>query len=89
MTEKRLQAIKDTNKEETAEKCVCDDKRNLTISDEANLPAWKEHCQRHLNVEFPWYQNSLNNSAENLSQRKGGDETRKSRRTIRINSLSD
>ena len=55
MTKKRLQAIKDTNKEETAEKCVCDDKRNLTISDEANLPAWKEHCQRHLNVECPWY----------------------------------
>ena len=56
-------AIKDTNKDVAREKCVCDDKGNLTICDEAKLHVWKEHYQRLLNVEFPWYKNSLNNSA--------------------------
>ena len=56
-------AIKDTNKDVTREKCACDDKGNLTISDEAKLHAWKEHYQRLLNVDFPWDKNSLNNSA--------------------------
>ena len=46
-------AIKDTNRDVTGENCVCDDKGNLTISDEAKLHAWKEHYQRLLNVEFP------------------------------------
>ena len=35
--------IKDTNKDVTREKCVRNDRRNLTISDEAKLRAWKEH----------------------------------------------
>ena len=39
-------AIKDTNKDVTRERCVCDDKGNLTIRDEVNLQAWKEHYQR-------------------------------------------
>ena len=56
-------AVKDTNKNVTEEKCVPYDKGNLTISDEAKLHAWKEHYQRLLNVEFPWDENSLNNSA--------------------------
>ena len=56
------QAIKDTNKDVTGEKCLRDYKGNLTISDEAKLHAWKEHYQRVLNVEFPWDKNSLNNS---------------------------
>ena len=55
-------AIQDTNKDVTRENCVCDDDRNLTISDEAKLHAWKEDYQRLLNVEFPWDKNSLNNS---------------------------
>ena len=42
---------------------VCDDKGNLTLSDEAKLRAWKKHYQRVLNVELPWDNNSLNNSA--------------------------
>ena len=46
-------AIKDTNRDVTGENCVCDDKGNLTISDEAKLHGWKEHYQRLLNVEFP------------------------------------
>ena len=46
-------AIQDTNKDVTRENCVCDDDRNLTISDEAKLHAWKEDYQRLLNVEFP------------------------------------
>ena len=57
------QTIKDTNKDVTGDKCVCDDKQNLTITDEAKLHAWKEHYQRLFNVEFPWDKNSLNNSA--------------------------
>ena len=36
-------AIKDTNKDVTGEKCVPDDKGNLTISDKAKLYGWKEH----------------------------------------------
>ena len=60
---KTARAIKDTNKDVTGEKCVRNDKRNLTISDEAKLRAWKEHYQRLLNVEFTWDKNSLNNSA--------------------------
>ena len=56
------QAIKDTNKDVTGEKCLRDDKGNLTISDEAKLHAWKEYYQRLLNVQFPWDKNSLNNS---------------------------
>ena len=56
-------AIEDTNKDVTREKFVCDDKGNLTISDEAKLHAWKEHYQKLLNVEFPWDKNFLNNSA--------------------------
>ena len=36
-------AVKDTNKDVTREKCVCDDKGNLTLKDEAKLHAWKEH----------------------------------------------
>ena len=47
-------AIKDNNKGVTREKCVCDDKGNLTTSDEAMLHAWKEDYQRLLYVEFPW-----------------------------------
>ena len=47
-------AIKDANKDVTGEKCVSDDKGNLTINDEAKLHAWKERYQRLLNVEFPW-----------------------------------
>ena len=38
--------IKDTNKDITREECVCDDRENLTISDEAKLHAWKEYYQR-------------------------------------------
>ena len=57
------QTLKDTNKDVTGDKCVCDDKQNLTITDEAKLHAWKEHYQRLFNVEFPWDKNSLNNSA--------------------------
>ena len=34
---KIAQAIKDTNKDVTGEKCVCDNKENLTISDESKL----------------------------------------------------
>ena len=56
-------AIKDTNKDVTGEKCVPDDKGNLTISDKAKLYGWKEHYQKFLNVEFPWDKNSLNKSA--------------------------
>ena len=56
-------AIKDTNKFVTGEKCVSDDKGNLTVNDEAKLHAWKERYQRLLNVEFPWEKNSLNNLA--------------------------
>ena len=55
--------IKDTNKDVTREKCVRNDRRNLTISDEAKLRDWKEHYQRLLSVEFPWDKNSLNNLA--------------------------
>ena len=58
---KMARAIKDTNKDVTREKCVCDDKWNLTISDEAKFHAWKEHYQRVLNVEFLWHKNLLNN----------------------------
>ena len=47
-------AIKDNNKGVTKEKCVRDDKGNLTTSDKAMLRAWKEDYQRLLNVEFPW-----------------------------------
>ena len=43
---KMARAIKDTNKDVTRERCVCDDKGNLTIRDEVNLQAWKEHYQR-------------------------------------------
>ena len=60
---KMAHTIKDTNKDVTGEKCVCYDKGNLTISDEAKLYAWKEHYQRLINVDFPWDKNSLNNSA--------------------------
>ena len=60
---KMARAIKDTNKDVTGEKCVCDNKGNQAISDKAKLHAWKEHYQRLLNVEFPWDKNSLNNSA--------------------------
>ena len=60
---KMARAIKDTNKDVTGEKCVCDNKGNLAISDKAKLHAWTEHYQRLLNVEFPWDKNSLNNSA--------------------------
>ena len=59
---KIARAIQDTNKDVTREKCVCDDEGNLTISNEAKLHAWKQHCQRLLNAEFPWDKNSLNNS---------------------------
>ena len=31
--------IKDTNKDATGEKCLCDDKENLTLSDKAKLGA--------------------------------------------------
>ena len=54
-------AIKDTNKDVIWEKCVHDDKGNLSISDEAKLHVWNKHYQRLLNVEFPWDKNSLNN----------------------------
>ena len=57
------QAIKDTNKNVTREKCARDDKGNPTLNDESKLRAWKEGYQRLLNVEFPWNTNSLNNSA--------------------------
>ena len=50
---KMAHTIRDTNKDVTGEKCVCDDKGNLTISDEAKLYAWKEHYQRLINVDFP------------------------------------
>ena len=60
---KKAQAIKDTNKDVTGEKCVRHDKGNLWWSDEAKLHGWKEHNQRLLNVEFPWDKNSLNNLA--------------------------
>ena len=53
--------IKDTNKDLTGEKCVHDDKGNLTISDETKLHASKEHYQRLLNVEFSWDKISVNN----------------------------
>ena len=68
------QTIKDTNKDVTGDKCVCDDKQNLTITDEAKLHAWKEHYQRLFNVEFPWDKNSQE------------DEIKKGRRTIKSNS---
>ena len=58
---KMARAIKDTSKDVTREKCVCDDKWNLTTSDEAKFHAWKEHYQRVLNVEFLWDKNFLNN----------------------------
>ena len=35
------------------EKCVRDDKGNLTLSDEAKLHAWKEHYYRLLIFEYP------------------------------------
>ena len=38
--------IKDTNKDVTKEKCLCDGKGRLTIRDEAKLHAWKENYQR-------------------------------------------
>ena len=93
---KMARAIKDTNKDVTGEKCIPDDEGNLTISDEAKLHAWKEHYQRLLYVEFSWNMNSLNNSAavrrtfciryrEYCDRSHQEDETRKIRRTIRIN----
>ena len=60
---KRAREIKDTTKDVTREKCVRDDKGNITISDEAKLHAWKKHYQRLLNVKFPWNKNSLKSSA--------------------------
>ena len=39
------QASKDINKDVTVEKFICDDKENLTISDETKLHAWKGHNQ--------------------------------------------
>ena len=54
----------DTNKDVTGEKRVCDDKGNLTISNETKLHAWKEHHKRLFNVEFPWDKNSLNDSQQ-------------------------
>ena len=60
---KVVRVIKDIIKDVTGEKCVRDDKGNLTISNEAKLCAWNKHYQRLLNVEFPWDKNSLNNSA--------------------------
>ena len=63
MVFKIVRAIKDTNKDVTGENCIRDDKGNLTKSDEAKLHAWKEQYQRLLNVEFPWDNNYLNNSA--------------------------
>ena len=57
------QAIKDTNKGVTGEKCVRDEKENLTINDEAKLHAQKEHYQRLLIFEYSRNTNSLNNSA--------------------------
>ena len=39
---KMARAIKDTYKDVTREKCVCDDKGNLTIIDDTKLHAWKE-----------------------------------------------
>lgn len=42
------QIVKDTNKDVTGKKCIRDDKGNLAICNEANLPAWNEHYQRLL-----------------------------------------
>ena len=61
------QAIKDTNKDVTGERRVCDGKGNLTITDEVKLHAWKESYQRLLNNEFlnvrVSQENELSNSA--------------------------
>ena len=45
---KMAQIVKDTNKDVTGKKCIRDDKGNLAICNEANLPAWNEHYQRLL-----------------------------------------
>ena len=51
-------AITDTNKKVIAEKCAPGD----NLADDVKLRTWKDHCQRVLNIEFPWGKNSINNT---------------------------
>ena len=50
--------ITDTNKKVIAEKCAPGD----NLADNVKLRTWKDHCQRVLNIEFPWGKNSINNT---------------------------
>ena len=43
-----------TNQDVVGEKCVRNDKGELSLSDEDKMDAWVEHYARLLNVEFDW-----------------------------------
>ena len=51
---KLAKQLKGDNQDIIGEKCVKDDRENLTFSDQDKLEAWKSHYQKLLNEEFPW-----------------------------------
>lgn len=39
--------------------CVRNNQGQISLTDDAKKKAWKEHYNRLLNVEFPWYREDL------------------------------
>ena len=51
--------MRQDNQDIIGDKCVKDDSGKLSTTDEAKKVAWKQHYERLLNVEFPWYPDHL------------------------------